>query len=207
MKFHLNPTASATIFAATMALSFAMNSGGAQAGGDGWMNSSSHSCYARADFAASFNRDPDATYGGPLPGGDTAPRGPVTTESLDNSYGFDVGFGCAASSYMSGGSMKDAPVRRESGLRADVTYSFRNGADFEGVPPPAPAVPPPAVPDPIQTKIESHAVMFNAYYDFQQTGQFRPYIGAGVGVARLSLDNVSVVNGNTVTSNGTLPGS
>ena len=87
-------------------------------------------------------------------------------------------------------------MERGKGFRADLSYTFRSSADLVGVPPTAP------ITDPIHTSINPHALMVNAYYDFSNSAPIRPYVGAGIGAARLSLDDVSVVNGNTVTFAG-----
>ncbi|MGI9405789.1 MAG: outer membrane protein [Hyphomicrobiaceae bacterium] len=155
----------------------------------------SRNCYARADVVGSFYRDPDATYAGPLPLGGVAPRGAVTDEDLDSGFGFDIGFGCGWTRGFRG-SIKDDVIERPGGLRADVTYTLRSDADFQGVPPNAPPV------DPITTDISSHTVMVNGYWDFGRMSHFQPYVGAGIGLAYVDMDDVTIVNGVDVTFAG-----
>ncbi|MEQ1578285.1 MAG: porin family protein [Hyphomicrobium sp.] len=63
-------------------------------------------------------------------------------------------------------------------IRADVTYDHRFEADAEGT-----------LSDPYATLsgtrkfgLESDVVLVNAYYDFNRTGRFNPYLGLGLGV-------------------------
>jgi opacity protein-like surface antigen len=186
--------------AALLAIGTGFGSASVQAGGGdlSYQPAASHSCYARVDGHAAITNNPDTRYAGPLPGGGATTLAPATEVSLENNFGFDVGFGCGRS-YMSGGSTKDAPVHSRGGFRADVTYTYRGQSDYESVPPLAPPQ------DPIQTSISSHAVMFNAYYDvhsFDTSGVIQPYIGAGIGVARVSMGDVTVVNGPPVSFDG-----
>lgn len=174
-----------------------LTAGGAEASrlSDGWSSTSQRSCYVRADGFGTYYQEPDATYSGPLPGGGVAPLGAVTEIDMDNGFGFDIGFGCASHRTV-GGSFKDAPATVKRGPRFDVTYTFRNDADFTGVPPAAPPA------DPILTSIRSHALMVNAYWDFDLSRSITPYVGAGIGAANLRLDDTAVVNGATVTFDG-----
>ena len=178
MRLHLGPIASAVLAAATLAGSIALSSGVAQAGRD---------CFLQAGvFGATSAVDPYAVYSGPLPSGGTAVRESVVGEELDSTIGFDAGIGCSVS-YADGGPFADPP--NKSGLRADISYSYRGDADFDGVA----RVGTPS--ETIHTEFKSHAVMFSIYYDMQQTGWLQPYIGAGMGAARLSHGAVSVTTG------------
>ncbi len=40
-------------------------------------------------------------------------------------------------------------------------------------------------------RVSAQSVMANAYYDFMTEGRFRPYLGAGVGVARVDMNIVT----------------
>lgn len=51
-----------------------------------------------------------------------------------------------------------------------------------------------------KTSMETQALMFNTYYDFENESKFTPYVGLGVGVARLSgkIKNTSLWDNSAV---------
>jgi opacity protein-like surface antigen len=69
-------------------------------------------------------------------------------------------------------------------IRGDITYDHRFEADASGSVPAGPAL------DGGRTfGIESDVVLFNLYYDFNRSGRFSPYLGAGVGFTFNSTTN------------------
>ncbi len=80
------------------------------------------------------------------------------TSNLEDEVTFGGGYGCATA----------------RGIRWDVLYTFHGDNKWSGVPAP---------PDPIFADIETHSLMANLYYDFDMGRRFKPYVGAGIGVA------------------------
>ena len=69
-----------------------------------------------------------------------------------------------------------------AGIRAELEYAHRsNDAKEFG---------PLADVDNARGSIKSDALMLNAYYDFTPTGRITPYVGAGVGAARVEANNI-----------------
>jgi len=83
---------------------------------------------------------------------------PYQTSDLDNAMTFGAGVGCA----------------RSNGIRYEMLYTYHGDNEWSGIPAP---------PDPIFADIESHSLMANLYYDFDMGRRFKPYVGAGIGVA------------------------
>ncbi|MEL7542227.1 MAG: outer membrane beta-barrel protein [Pseudomonadota bacterium] len=83
---------------------------------------------------------------------------PYQTSDLDDGMTWGLGGGCA----------------RSNGLRWDILYTFHGDNLWDGIPAP---------PDPIFADIETHSLMANLYYDFDMGRRFKPYVGAGIGVA------------------------
>lgn len=189
MKRHLGRTA---FVMAGLAAAFALSTASAQA--SGMSDGVGRNCFMQAGiFGATAAVDPKANYTGQLPSGPGAGvyRERVSGEELDHTIGFDIGLGCSAA-YADGGPFADPP--NNSGLRADISYSYRRTSDFDGVVTPT---------ETIHSKFDSHALMFNMYYDMQRMGHIQPYIGAGIGLARVSHDDVSLTDGvNTLTFAG-----
>ncbi|MEL7047742.1 MAG: hypothetical protein AAFO75_02080, partial [Pseudomonadota bacterium] len=107
----------------------------------------------------------------------------INSASLDNTWLVEVGAGCGSGS---------------RGLRGEITFGFRGQQDFTGEPQiyegtligqPEGTVPP-DVEDPINTSIQSHTVMVNAFYDFGVIRGFNPYLGAGIGAAYHEVEEV-----------------
>jgi opacity protein-like surface antigen len=98
----------------------------------------------------------------------------VTDLRIDNTWFGEVGVGCGSG------------VR---GLRGEVMLGWHGKRDIDGTPGPwNPG--PPITADPIHTSITTTTLMFNGYYDLGRWDRFVPYVGAGVGVARNSMDEV-----------------
>ncbi|MGL4495643.1 MAG: outer membrane protein [Beijerinckiaceae bacterium] len=77
-------------------------------------------------------------------------------------------------------------------LRADVTLSYRDKANLNGIYSSAAAGRDPNVGrEETTTKLSSLAAMFNVYADLGTWSGFTPYIGAGVGFSRNTISNYS----------------
>jgi len=82
------------------------------------------------------------------------------------------------------------------GLGGAVGYAFGNGVRLEAEVPyrsnGAGALVAGSTSEPISGSVSSVALMFNALYDIAavRVGRFTPYVGAGVGVARVSADDL-----------------
>jgi OmpA-OmpF porin, OOP family len=61
---------------------------------------------------------------------------------------------------------------------------------------------PPTINFPATGHINSLAFMANGYYDFLNSTAFTPYLGGGVGAARVSLDSIAFTAAPTVTTSG-----
>lgn len=182
------------------------------------------SCYLRGDvgYGWSTSDKATATITPETPPGVIgtfgATTGRVGESDFDNAWFGEVGIGCAlVRRTTTPGSIKDAPqlISTPTGFRADVTFGFHGSRDFDGVPvnppplpvaPPPPPVVPPVVPpvtpppvdppkDPVRASVRTNTLMFNLYYDFAPLHAFTPYVGAGIGVARVELDDVVFTNG------------
>lgn len=155
-------------------------------------------CYVRADVGYGWNVKDDAVAR-ITPAFGTA-IGPVQQVDFDDAWFGEVGLGCGLTrSTTVAGSLKDQPavVSTPSGFRADVTFGFQQQRDFHGIPVNPPS-PPPAFVDPASAKVRANTLMFNVYYDLGTVHRFTPYVGAGIGAAFLSLDDVRFTNGTTV---------
>ncbi len=100
----------------------------------------------------------------------------IRQSTFDDSWLAEVGGGCGSVS---------------RGLRADLLFGFRGDRDFSGV---AQSGFGPAN-TPLTTSLSSYTLMLNAYYDFGRIRGFVPYLGAGVGAAFHTVDDVSVAGG------------
>ena len=79
------------------------------------------------------------------------------TSDLEDAATFGVGAGCA-----------------RSRLRWDILYTYHGDNHWSGIPAP---------PDPIFADIDTHSLMANVYYDWDIGRRFKPYVGAGIGLA------------------------
>ncbi len=79
------------------------------------------------------------------------------SSDIDDSITFGAGVGCS-----------------RTRLRYELMYTYHGDNQWSGVPAP---------PDPIFADIETHSLMANLYYDWDIGRRFKPYVGAGIGVA------------------------
>ena len=80
-----------------------------------------------------------------------------------------------------------------NGLRAELEFGYRN-SDVDGL---TGAANP-------QGDIGALHLMVNGYYDWQNSTAFTPYLGAGIGAARVDFDGVNPVGGSTLDDSGTV---
>ena len=137
-------------------------------------------CYLRADTGYSWSNDPDVrwTVTDPNPGPTQWQfvTDKVTNLRVDNSWLLEAGAGCGSG---------------DRGLRGEVMVGYHGKRKIEGTPGPWDPITNPPQADPLHTAVSTTTVMFNAYYDLGRwAGRFVPYVGAGVGVARNSTDDV-----------------
>lgn len=117
-------------------------------------------CYVRADVGQSWSQDPSSHYAG-------AADPDMGAQSLSNGWFAETGLGCGSGS---------------RGWRGDVTFGLREAKDFSGDYDAGPGT--------LGTDITSYTLMFNGYYDLGNMNGVVPYVGAGVGVAYHSMDDV-----------------
>ncbi|MGE4505005.1 MAG: outer membrane protein [Desulfovibrionaceae bacterium] len=67
-------------------------------------------------------------------------------------------------------------------LRTEVEYSFYHGVDYDAQNTTA------ADKADMSADIDVQTLMFNVYYDFENSTSFTPYIGVGAGIAMISCD-------------------
>ncbi|CFX44247.1 putative heat resistant agglutinin 1 protein [Candidatus Filomicrobium marinum] len=123
-------------------------------------------CYLRADAGYSISQTPQVNW---LVTDDVTGEfitDDVTNVSMENTWLGEVGVGCGSGS---------------RGLRGEFTYSYRGKRDIDGEP--GLWDPIPLDEDPLHTNVESHTLMFNAFYDLGRYYGFVPYVGAGIGVS------------------------
>ncbi len=96
----------------------------------------------------------------------TTSAGAMSSVSVDNApyIGFGIGY------------------RFNTSVRADVTVDYRSDADVRATLAGGTAV---------TSKVGGWTVMFNGYWDIDKFGAVTPYIGAGVGLARLQTKDQS----------------
>lgn len=85
----------------------------------------------------------------------------------------------------------DFYTKFEVPLRAEVEYMVSlNELEAE-----ASALNIQGIPTTVKSELDIQTLFFNVYYDFHNESQFTPYIGGGVGFARLELDSDSFIDG------------
>ncbi|MEK9753561.1 MAG: outer membrane protein [Rhodospirillaceae bacterium] len=109
---------------------------------------------------AGFYLRADVGYGFTSDPDGTTSGGTMTSESVDNAPLIGAGVG----------------YRFDKHLRADVTFDFRSDADVSATTARGTAV---------TSEVNGWTVMANAYWDIDNFGGFTPYVGAGLGYARL----------------------
>lgn len=96
---------------------------------------------------------------------------PSTLNDIGDSYVLGAGVG----------------YRVNSNIRAELAAGYRGGFELDeadsGVPPTT-----------FKGKIRSLSLMLNGYYDFDVAGPWKPYVTAGVGVARNKFRTISATN-------------
>jgi opacity protein-like surface antigen len=136
-------------------------------------------CYFRADLGYSLSRTPDVKW----PVTDPDPASPtfgnliterVTNVAIDNTWLGEVGLGCGMGS---------------RGLRGELMLGYHGSRKIDGEPGPWFLAPPPEA-DPLHTSIKTYTLMTNVYYDFGKFASITPYVGAGVGFAYNTMDEV-----------------
>lgn len=132
------------------------------------MRQASPPCYFRAGGGYSWGRTPSVEWTGTT----------FANPDLGNSGVGDFSIGCGSGT--------------GSGFRGEIAYGYRGKkkfySDITAVPPAVvPALPPG---DPAHTTIQTHSLMFNAYYDLGNYRGFVPYVGAGIGFAENKMSKV-----------------
>ncbi len=146
--------------------------------------------YIRGDIGWKAYTAPTALFNAPLFGYDVPGAGELIDESLGNTGIIGFGFG----------------YRYSPSFRADLTLDYEWNAPFRGrLECLAPCTPDPDPEYSVETaNISALTLLANAYWDIGKWGSLTPYIGAGVGVARLTTSSVAFTNPDTTT--GTWPG-
>jgi len=130
------------------------------------MHAAAGPCYLRGDVGYSWSGDPESKF--------TQTSGGLfvtdaVSASLDNTWLVGVGVGCGSG---------------PRGLRGEIMLDFRGDRDLGGTV----AAPQGGT---LATSVKTTTVMFNAYYDLGRWGNATPYVGAGVGFAHNTVDDVS----------------
>lgn len=147
---------------------------------DAPMVSSPGHCYLRADVGYSWSNNPDVrwTVTDPDPLSPTAFQfvtDRVTGVSVENAWLGEVGVGCGSGA---------------RGLRGELMLGYHGKRNIDGTPGPWDPVTNPPQADPLHTSVSTTTLMFNGYYDLGRWDRLVPYVGAGVGFARNSMDEV-----------------
>jgi opacity protein-like surface antigen len=149
------------------------------------------SWYVRIDGGLKWYRDPVITFSEPTLGYDVPGAGEMINESISRSWLIGIGIGFQLSNH----------------LRFDFTFDHEFPGEIYGeLECPAPCT---VDPDPeysIETAdLSVSTFLFNTYFDLPMSHGFTPYVGAGVGFARLTTSNVAFTNpdGTTGTWTGT----
>jgi opacity protein-like surface antigen len=100
----------------------------------------------------------------------TTSAGAMTAEDVGNAIAFDGGVG----------------YRFDKNLRSDLTFGYRNDADVAATTAGGTAV---------TSDVGGWTVMVNGYWDFDGMKGITPYVGAGLGFARLETSTQSGGNG------------
>lgn len=141
--------------------------------------------YLRLDFGFKHYTDPDVTFDWPGGGYDVPGNGEFIDETIGNSWmvGFGLGWDPAGM------------------FRFDITYDYEWPGEFEGY-----LYCGGCDHDPVDeyshetANILAHTFLLNAYLDLNKNGgQVTPYIGGGIGFARLTTTNVAFENPDTGT--------
>jgi len=136
--------------------------------------------YVRIDGGLKWYRDPVITFNEPTLGYDVPGPGEMINESISRSWLIGVGFGFQMTNH----------------LRVDFTFDHEFPGEIYGeLECPAPCT---GAPDPeysIETAdLSVSTFLANLYFDLPMSHGFTPYVGVGVGVARLTTSNVAFEN-------------
>lgn len=119
-------------------------------------------CYLRADTGYSWAGDGGMTWAGPVV------TDSVTNVSIGDTWLVEGGLGCGSGS---------------RGLRGELVLGYHGDRDVDG----RPAL---GAVTALATSVDSLALMVNGYYDLGNFRGFVPYLGAGLGIAWNSTDDV-----------------
>jgi len=112
----------------------------------------------------------DAGYGLNMDSDGTQTAGDFTGESIDNAAIIGLGLG----------------YKHNENFRGDVTLSYRPDADVSATT---------AAGNTASTEVNGMSAMINGYWDIAKTNAFTPYVGAGIGMARLSTSEQTTTGG------------
>ena len=124
-------------------------------------------CYFRADVGYGVSGEPNVNW--PVRNGASL-NDVVSNIEIENSWLGDVGVGCGSGS---------------RGFRGEFVLGIRGEKNIDGEPPRFGAPD-----DPLHTAVTSYTAMFNVYKDLGKWRRVVPYIGAGIGVAYNTMDDV-----------------
>lgn len=133
--------------------------------------------YLRGDVGYKFYRDPSARFRDPLYSGAKLDR--YKNEDLDEAFIFGGGVG----------------YRFNEWFRTDVTVDYETKADFGGKLG-CYACSTKGLFSDERAKISALTFLANAYFDIGTWHGFTPYVGAGIGTARVDLDDYRYTNPN-----------
>jgi opacity protein-like surface antigen len=131
------------------------------------MMSTAGPCYFRGDVGYSWSNDPSASFSQTDFGGTFLTN--AASANMDNTWLAGVGVGCGSGS---------------RGIRGELMLDWRGDRDVSA----ALAAPLGGI---AHSSIQTTTLMFNGYYDLGKWDRVVPYVGAGVGFARHSVDEVT----------------
>jgi opacity protein-like surface antigen len=132
--------------------------------------------YLRADIGYAWSKDAKIRDVGSAPGsflfcGNAACSAPGALNDIGDSYVIGAGVG----------------YRVNPNIRTELALAYRGGFDLDQADAGAP-------PTTFRGKIQNWTAMLNGYYDFEVGGPWKPYVTAGVGVARNKVKTISATN-------------
>ena len=134
--------------------------------------STSPPLYLRIDVGYAWSRDAEIRDNGQwLICGNEPCDTPSTLNDIGNSYVIGAGVG----------------YRVNPNIRTELALAYRGGFELDE---PDAGVPPTT----FKGKIQSWTAMLHGYYDFDVGGPLKPYVMAGIGVARNKVKTISATN-------------
>jgi opacity protein-like surface antigen len=132
--------------------------------------------YLRAEVGYSWSKDADIRDAGSTPGsflfcGNGPCSAPGPLNDIGDSYVIGAGVG----------------YRVAPNIRTELALAYRGDFDLDQSDAGAP-------PTTFRGKIRSWSLMLNGYYDFEVGGPWKPYVAAGLGVARNEVKTISATN-------------